>query len=224
MKKTLSFLIAILLIFPLLASAENEVVLEGSIQKAGTYISYKYMVAPAVMKEYDAKLGYILKIAADNVVGLKLDPKKIGNSLKTAMDNLDKVKVKALKEKNQVAVEGNAYDIYQAISIQDSNNKYLYKIRIGQSTDEKERQKQMNKYKRQYEAAKRAYLKLKKKGADLSAGPCLGIIMKDWVADIAHSPREDIDNIPQNQCKAYISGKARHFIELSPEGEFIRAK
>ena len=54
---------------------------------------------------------------------------------------------------------------------------------------------------------------------DLSNGPCLGKIADDWVLDIAHIPREDIDNLPENQCADYSSGKVHHFVEMTPKGE-----
>ena len=37
-----------------------------------------------------------------------------------------------------------------------------------------------------------------------------------WVADIAHDPREDIDDEPENQCQRYREGEASHFVELTP--------
>lgn len=65
-------------------------------------------------------------------------------------------------------------------------------------------------------------------GADLTNGPCLSDNyawnVSDWVCDIAHNPRMPIDNDPSNQCKAYISGKDHHFVELTPNCEFIRAR
>jgi hypothetical protein len=61
--------------------------------------------------------------------------------------------------------------------------------------------------------------------ADLSAGPCLSnSVIPDWVADIAHSPRQDVDNLPANQCSAYRDGTAHHFVELDPAGNLIRAQ
>ena len=57
----------------------------------------------------------------------------------------------------------------------------------------------------------------------MSSGPCLGVIKPSWVADVAHDPREDVDDAAQNQCEAYRSGEADHFVELMPEGEFIRS-
>lgn len=60
---------------------------------------------------------------------------------------------------------------------------------------------------------------------DLSAGSCLSNdLIPDWVADIAHNPRQDIDDLPQNQCSAFREGKAHHFVELDPEGNIIRAQ
>lgn len=71
--------------------------------------------------------------------------------------------------------------------------------------------------------AKRAYAQAKARGVDMSAGPCLGVIKEGWVADVAHDPRQDVDDRAENQCEAYRSGEADHFVELDPEGEFIRS-
>lgn len=60
---------------------------------------------------------------------------------------------------------------------------------------------------------------------DLSSGPCISnALMPDWVADIAHNPREKKDDLPGNQCPAYLEGRAHHFVELDSEGNLIRAK
>ncbi|MBI3956716.1 MAG: hypothetical protein HY340_01875 [Candidatus Kerfeldbacteria bacterium] len=59
---------------------------------------------------------------------------------------------------------------------------------------------------------------------DLSAGPCLGTIFQDWVADIVHDPREPADDDPANQCRAFQTGEARHFVELSLSGEVVRVE
>jgi hypothetical protein len=72
--------------------------------------------------------------------------------------------------------------------------------------------------------AKEAYQEAKGRGVDMSSGPCLGVIKEGWVADVAHDPREDVDDQPENQCEAYRSGEADHFVELDPEGEFIRSR
>lgn len=73
------------------------------------------------------------------------------------------------------------------------------------------------------ELAKKVYAEKKAQGMDFTNGPCLSNdLMPDWVADVAHKPRQPIDDLPQNQCPAF--GKtARHFVELNPQGEFIRA-
>lgn len=61
---------------------------------------------------------------------------------------------------------------------------------------------------------------------DYSTGPCLGTLPldDDWVIDIAHNPRQAIDDEPANQCAAYREGNARHFIELDPSGNLIQYK
>jgi hypothetical protein len=61
-------------------------------------------------------------------------------------------------------------------------------------------------------------------GTDFADGPCLGVVLDNWVADVAHDPRQEVDDRPENQCEAYRSGEAEHFVELDPEGELIRAQ
>jgi hypothetical protein len=64
-------------------------------------------------------------------------------------------------------------------------------------------------------------------GEDLEQGPCIAEELPglpDWVADIAHDPREPVDDDPANQCQRYRDGEASHFVELTPEGELIRAE
>ena len=62
--------------------------------------------------------------------------------------------------------------------------------------------------------------------ASLEIGPCLLDpipVQPDWVCDIAHSPRQPADNLPENQCSFYRSSQSVHFIELSPECRLLRA-
>jgi hypothetical protein len=72
-----------------------------------------------------------------------------------------------------------------------------------------------------------AFQQAQKSGEDLSAGPCLSESLpglSDWVADIAHDPRQDVDDDPANQCQRYRDGEAHHFVELAPDGQLIRAE
>jgi hypothetical protein len=71
--------------------------------------------------------------------------------------------------------------------------------------------------------AKQAYERAKARIVDMSPGPCLGVIKPGWVADVAHDPRQDVDDEPENQCAAYREGEADHFVELDPSGNFIRS-
>jgi hypothetical protein len=71
--------------------------------------------------------------------------------------------------------------------------------------------------------AQDAYARGKAAGVDMSRGPCLGVIKPGWVADVAHDPRRDVDDEPENQCRAYREGEAEHFVELDPEGRYIRS-
>lgn len=62
---------------------------------------------------------------------------------------------------------------------------------------------------------------------DLSAGPCLSESipgLSDWAVDIAHDPRQPVDDQPANQCQSFRDGDTHHFVELSPDGRLIRAQ
>ena len=64
------------------------------------------------------------------------------------------------------------------------------------------------------------------RGEDLSDGPCLLNPIPDspdWVCDVAHSPRQAVDNKPENQCSAFREGRSHHFVEVTPECQFIKA-
>lgn len=61
---------------------------------------------------------------------------------------------------------------------------------------------------------------------NIEDGPCLLDPIKEdnnWVCDVAHELRQDIDNLAENQCKAYRDGIAKHFIEVTPDCRLIRA-
>jgi len=66
-------------------------------------------------------------------------------------------------------------------------------------------------------------------GLDLSSGPCIsnnmapGRISEGWVCDVAHSPRQAVDDDPTNQCSAYRIGTAKHFVEVDTSCNLIRA-
>jgi hypothetical protein len=76
-------------------------------------------------------------------------------------------------------------------------------------------------------AAKVAYAKAKAAGTDFSRGPCIAEHLPglpDWVADVAHDPRQAVDDDPANQCSRARSGDAGHFVELDPAGNLIRTQ
>lgn len=73
--------------------------------------------------------------------------------------------------------------------------------------------------------AKSVYREKKALGYDFAEGPCLtNDLTRDWVADIVHNPRQSLDDLPQNQCQAYKEGRAKHFVELDPEGNLVKVK
>jgi len=66
-------------------------------------------------------------------------------------------------------------------------------------------------------------------GADISSGPCLVNNIGEnpegsvWVCDVAHDPRQDVDDNPNNQCEDYRLGIATHFVEVDEECNVIRS-
>lgn len=68
----------------------------------------------------------------------------------------------------------------------------------------------------------------KKSGIDLTNGPCLSEMypekwdIPDWVCDVAHAPRQPVDNLPENQCSEFREGKAHHFVEVDENCKVIR--
>jgi hypothetical protein len=72
-----------------------------------------------------------------------------------------------------------------------------------------------------------AYHEAKFTGAELDHGPCIAEQLPgltDWVADIAHSPRQPVDDLPANQCQRFRKGRAHHFVELDPSGHLLRVQ
>ena len=60
-------------------------------------------------------------------------------------------------------------------------------------------------------------------GANFDVGPCLSNqIINDWVCDIAHEPRQVVDDDPANQCSAFRTGQAHHFVELDGNCQVIK--
>ncbi len=61
-------------------------------------------------------------------------------------------------------------------------------------------------------------------GRNLSDGPCLlnPIPNTRWVCDVAHSPRQRVDDLPQNQCSTFGQNGVNRFVEVTPGCEFIQ--
>lgn len=73
--------------------------------------------------------------------------------------------------------------------------------------------------------AQAAYATAKEHGTDFTNGPCIAEQLEklpDWSVDVAHNPRQPVDNQSANQCQAYRQGKTHHFVELDPNGNLIR--
>jgi len=60
-------------------------------------------------------------------------------------------------------------------------------------------------------------------GQDFDRGPCLSEnLIPDWVCDVAHLPRQDVDNDSANQCAAFREGRAHHFVEVDGNCNVIK--
>lgn len=71
--------------------------------------------------------------------------------------------------------------------------------------------------------AKKVFLQKKDLGIDFTSGPCLtNDLLPDWVLDIVHNPRISSDSLPENQCAAFVEGRAKHFVELDAKGNVVR--
>ncbi len=81
---------------------------------------------------------------------------------------------------------------------------------------------------RRKEAIRKAldlYRQRRAEGTDFRNGPCLAEeIIPGWCVDIAHNPRQPVDDRPENQCASFREGRVRHFVELDPEGNLLRAR
>jgi hypothetical protein len=76
---------------------------------------------------------------------------------------------------------------------------------------------------RAVDQARKVYRQKKDQKIDFTDGPCLtNDLLPDWVVDIVHNPREAIDNLPENQCAAFMEGRAKHFVEMDAEGNVVR--
>ncbi len=90
---------------------------------------------------------------------------------------------------------------------------------------DRDREAQSSERERAIELAKDLFERRRAEGADMSGGPCLSDeIIPDWCVDVAHYPRQEVDDLPQNQCQSYRSGRVHHFVELDPKGQVIRAR
>ena len=69
------------------------------------------------------------------------------------------------------------------------------------------------------------YKEFEARGEILPNGPCLSNDLRPgWVVDLVHNPRSEIDDLEENQCRAYLEGRAKHFVELDLEGNLVRVK
>lgn len=62
---------------------------------------------------------------------------------------------------------------------------------------------------------------------DYKNGPCLSDDnpnwnISDWVCDVAHSPRQTVDDLVENQCLEFREGKTHHFVEVDPRCNLIK--
>ena len=90
----------------------------------------------------------------------------------------------------------------------------------NESVDQSDRDRAVDK-------AHAVYLQATAAHRDLSQGPCIAEEipgLPDWVVDIAHDPRQAVDDETVNQCQRYNDGQAHHFVELTDTGTLIKAQ
>lgn len=77
---------------------------------------------------------------------------------------------------------------------------------------------------RAIEAAQKIFSSKRAAGVSMSNGPCLADeVIPGWAADVAHSPRQPVDDLPENQCGSLREGTVEHFVEIDTEGKFLRS-
>jgi hypothetical protein len=57
-------------------------------------------------------------------------------------------------------------------------------------------------------------------------GPCISDGqngLADWVVDVAHAPRQAVDDQPSNQCSAFVENRITKFVEVDTGCNVIRA-
>lgn len=62
---------------------------------------------------------------------------------------------------------------------------------------------------------------------NLSDGPCLANNdqweFEHWVCDVAHYPREAVDDLEENQCQGFRNMDAEFFVEVSEDCKIINS-
>lgn len=86
-----------------------------------------------------------------------------------------------------------------------------------------EQKKQADKTLAQVKCQELCQNKLSTNGIEAEDSPCLSNeIIPDWVCDIAHSPRQSVDDNLANQCSAFREGLAHHFVEVDGNCNLIK--
>jgi len=86
-----------------------------------------------------------------------------------------------------------------------------------------EQKKQAERTVAQFKCQELCQQTLSNDGQDFPSGPCLSNeIVTDWACDVAHSPRQPIDDDPRNGCSSFREGKTHHFIEVDGNCNLIR--
>jgi len=86
-----------------------------------------------------------------------------------------------------------------------------------------EQKKQADKTLAQVKCQELCQNKLSTNGIEAKDSPCLSNeIIPDWVCDIAHNPRQSVDDELENQCSAFREGLAHHFVEVDGNCNLIK--
>lgn len=136
---------------------------------------------------------------------------------------------KELKENECISFDNKQYLILESLNpeVSAGGDEYLFaKLKFTCNCSTETKQKTLTAEELAVKECENLCKDALKLDWDLSNGPCLSSAtlsweINDWVCDIAHNPRTDVDDNPANQCPEF-GVSANHFVEFSPECEFIK--
>lgn len=111
----------------------------------------------------------------------------------------------------------------QNLNLNNSLNINSLNVNSLNQTVEREQQNQENKTQAVIKCQDLCQQESTNDGQGFDVGPCLSnAIAPDWVCDVAHKPRQTVDDDPAHQCSAVREGKAHHYVEVDGNCNIIK--